>query len=140
METTVPRYISLVLGTLLVTSLAGAAGYYLGRHRADTEYLGLMKLGIAGYKLEDGTYDVLMMRLLAEGRTEDAYTLAEGRTLTAFQYFHYWPPFNDQQAQRSRTFTANVVEFYKHYPERRKALAEHGYRPPDLLQWIDGGL
>jgi len=77
------------------------------------------------------------MRAIANGRTDNAYLIAESGVMSAVMALHYFLGGTPEARAAAREFMAAVADFYKQHPDRRASLAAHLTQTPDVLGWTD---
>jgi len=130
----VPKYTSISIGALMILIVGVATGYTLGARLARS------KIDAVLFDAENRARyaNLRTMEFVADGHSEQAYTIAEARVMTSLTIAHVGWGSSGTPGTDNRAFTEQVVEFYRRYPQRRANLGERYKLPLDVLLWVDG--
>jgi hypothetical protein len=100
-----------------------AAGYLYYEHRLVSVSYTTVYLD---RNLTDAKSRFLVMKLIGENRTKDAYGMVETQMLGDVMIIDHWSKFEmtDRVCEEARALVRKVAEYYDTHPERRKAVVE----------------
>lgn len=119
------RPVVLALAGVALLAIGALGGFFFYQYR-------VMELSFSSIflarELNAARENFLVMKSIADGNSDQAYVLAEGRVVSAMMTLNAFPDTGQEAEEQKQEFLTRLVAFYDRYPERSTMLTHF----PDL--------